>query len=126
MTDSNTNQNQTSNDNISDQLNELGKNLRDALRTAWESDERRKLQQEIEQGLSNLGASLSQAADEFSTSQTGQRMKEDVKDMRERWRTGEARSKIHSDIVEALRKINTELQKTISENPPPPTDKSST
>lgn len=125
MNDNNPNENKAPNDNISEQLNELGKNLREALQSAWESEERRKLQKEIEDGLANLGASLSEAAKDFSSSPTGQSLKEDVKDLQERWRTGEVRSKAHSEIVEALRKVNTELQKATKKSPPPPTDKPS-
>jgi len=123
MTENNPNERKSPNDNISEQLNELGKNLRDALQSAWESEERRKLQKEIEDGLANLGASLSEAAKDFSSSPTGQSLKEDVKDLQERWRTGEVRSKAHSEIVEALRKVNIELQKATKKNPPPPADK---
>ena len=122
MSDTNPNENKTPNDNISDQLNELGKNLRDALQSVWESEERRKIQKEIEEGLANLGDSLSQAAKDFSNSPTGQNIKEDMKDMQERWRTGEMQSKVHSELVEALRKVNIELQKTTKK---PPTDKPS-
>jgi len=120
MSETDPNESKTPSDNISDQLNELGKNLRDAMQSAWESEERRKLQKEIEDGLANLGASLSQAAKDFSNSPTGQNLKEDVKDMQERWRTGEAKSKAHTDIVEALRKVNNELQKATKK---PPMDK---
>jgi len=123
MSDNNPNENKSPNDNIGEQLNELGKNLRDALQTAWESEERRKLQQEIEDGLANLGASLSQAAKEFSNSPTGKTIKEDVKDLHDRWRTGEVGSKARSEIVDALRKVNDELQKATRKNPPPPADK---
>jgi len=125
MTDSNPKDNKAPNTNISEELNELGNNLREALRSAWESEERRKLQKDIEEGLANLGESLSQAARDFSSSQTGQELKEDVKDMRDRWRSGEVGSKVHSEIMEALRKINTELQKTVKQNPPPPPEKPS-
>jgi hypothetical protein len=123
MSESNPNENKSPNDDIGDQLNELGKNLRDALRTAWESDERRKLQQEIEVGLANLGDSLSQAAKEFSNSPTGQNLKEDVKDMHERWQTGEVGTKVRSELTEALRTVNKELQKAYQKNQPPPSDK---
>ncbi len=126
MTDSNQTENKAPKNNISEELDELGKNLRDALRSAWESEERRKLQKDIEDGLANLGESLSQAAREFSSSETGQNLKEDVKDMRDRWRSGEMGSKVHSEIMEALRKINTELQKTVKQNPPPPPENPST
>jgi len=123
MSDTNPEENKSPNDNIGDQLNELGKNLRQVLQAAWESDERRKVQKEIEDGLANLGASLSQAAKDFSNSPTGQNLKEDVRDMQERWRTGEVRSKVHTEIMDALRTVNNELQKAIKKNPPPPTDK---
>ena len=111
------------NESIGEQLNELGKNLREAQQSAWESEERRKLQQEIEEGLANLGASLSEAAKDFSNSPTGQNLKEDVKDLNERWRTGEVKSKVRSEITETLRKVNDELQKATRKNPPPPSDK---
>ena len=123
MSKSNPNDSNSPNDDIGDQLNELGKNLRDALRSAWESDERRKLQQEIEVGLANLGDSFSQAAKEFTDSPTGQNLKKDVKDIHERWETGEVGTKVRSDIADALRTVNKELQKAYQKNQPPPTDK---
>ena len=123
MTADNPDENKTQNDNIGDQLNELGRNLRQVLQSAWESEERQKLQQEIEVGLANLGESLSEAAKDFSDSPAGQSLKEDVKDIQERWRTGEMRSKVHNDIMDALRKVNSELQKASQKNPPPPSDK---
>jgi signal recognition particle GTPase len=122
MSDSNPNDNKP-HDDIGEQLAELGKNLREALITAWESEERRKLQQEIELGLANLQDSLGQAANDFSSSSTGQNLKEDMKDMEERWRTGEVSSKIRTEIAEALRTVNNELQKATRKNPPPPSDK---
>jgi signal recognition particle GTPase len=126
MSENNPNENMSPNDNIGEQLNELGKNLRDALQTAWESEERRKLQKEIEDGLANLGSSLSQASKDFSNSPTGKTIKEDVEDLNERWRTGEVGSKVRSEIVDALRKVNDELQKATRKNPPPPSDKPQT
>src|SRR4030042_4025092 len=124
MSDSNPNENKSPNENIGEQLNELGKNLRDALRTAWESEERVKLQQEIEEGLANLRDSLNQAANDFTNSPTGQNLKEDVKDIHYRWQTGEVGSRVRSEIAEALRTVNQELQKTSQKSQPPPTDKS--
>jgi signal recognition particle GTPase len=123
MSESNPNENKSPRDDIGEQLNELGKNLREALRTAWESDERRKLQMDIEDGLANLRDSLNEAAKEFSNSQTGQNLKEDVKDLHERWQTGEVGSKVRSEVAEALRTVNKELQKASSKNPPPPSEK---
>lgn len=122
MSDSNPNEQKNQSEDIGEQLNELGKNLREALRTAWESDERRKLQQEIETGLTNLRDSLNDAARDFSNSQTGQNLKEDVRDLHERWQTGEVGTKVRSEIAEALRTVNRELQKATQKNQPPPSE----
>lgn len=124
MSDSNPNANKVPGEDIGEQLNELGKNLREALRTAWESDERRKLQLDIEEGLTNLRDSLNQAANDFSNSQTGQTLKSDMKDLHDRWQTGEVGSKVRSEIADALRTVNLELQKASQKNQPPPPDKS--
>jgi len=124
MSDSSPNANKVPGEDIGDQLNELGKNLREALRTAWESDERRKLQLDIEEGLTNLRDSLNEAVNDFSNSQTGQTLKSDMKDLHERWQTGEVGSKVRSEIAEALRTVNQELQKASQKNQPPPPDQS--
>jgi phosphoenolpyruvate carboxylase len=123
MSDSNPNENKSPKEDLGEQLNELGRNLREALRTAWESDERVKLQKEIEEGLANLRDSLNQAASDFTNSPTGQNLKEDVKDIHDRWQTGEVGTKVRSEIAEALRTVNQELQKAIRKNPSPPSDK---
>ena len=124
MSDTNPDENMNPKEDIGEQLNELGKNLRDALRTAWESEERQKLQQEIAAGLANLRDSLNEAANDFSNSQAGQNIKEDVQDLRDRWRTGELGSKVREEIAEALRTVNRELEKASRRNPPaPPADR---
>jgi hypothetical protein len=123
MSENNPNDNKSTSETISDQLNELGKNLRDALQNAWSSEERRKLQQDIEEGMASLGSSLSQAAKDFSSSPTGKTISEDVKDLQDRWRNGEVGSKVHREVVDTLRRVNEELQKASGKNPPPPADK---
>lgn len=123
MNDNNPNDKSSTNDNISDQLNELGKNLRNILQSAWQSEERKKLQGEIEEGLNSMKDSINQAAQEFANTPTGKTITDDVKDFQERWRSGEVSSKARSEISEALRKVNDELQKAARKNTPPPTDK---
>jgi hypothetical protein len=103
-----------SEDKLAEEFRNLGKNLVDAFRTAWETPERKKLQQDIESGLNELGNTLKEEYDTFSESPTGQRLKADVEDMRERVRTGEAETKVRNDLLVALRTVNDELQKVIN------------
>jgi hypothetical protein len=69
-------------ENLTDELRRLGKNLSEALRSAWESPERRRLQQELE-----------------------------VEDVRQKVRSGEAETRVREELVNALRTVNAELQK---------------
>jgi hypothetical protein len=97
--------------NIGDELRALGDNLIATLREAWGSPERQQLQSEIETGLADLGSSLKKAAADFETSPTGQRLKADLDDFGERVRSGEVESKLRSELLEALRAVNLELEK---------------
>jgi gas vesicle protein len=111
MTDETPKTDQNTTNEVLDQLRELGKNLRDALQNAWDSEERKKLQNEIGQGLTEVSDGLSQAARDFKESPAGQTLRTEVEDFKERMRTGEVESKVRSEIAEALRVVNDELKK---------------
>jgi hypothetical protein len=96
---------------IGNELRALGDNLIATLREAWGTPERQRLQSEIETGLADLGSSLKKAAADFETSPTGQRLKADIDDFGERVRSGEVESKLRSELLEALRAVNIELEK---------------
>ena len=116
---------------LGDELRSLGKNLSDFLRAAWASEERKRVQQDIESSLSELGKTIDKAANDFSasetgqrlktdihkaasdfaTSETGQRLKSDVQDLHKRVQTGEVQQKARTELLEALKKVNQELTK---------------
>ena len=96
--------------NIGDEFRTLGKNISTIFRTAWESQERRDIQKEIEEGLNEIISSLNKAAVGFQESNTGQRLKQDISDLNRRFQNGEVEGKIRKDISEVLSKINRELE----------------
>ena len=107
---------------LSDELRALGENLRSAFQAAWDSDDRRRLQREMEAGIGALAESLSQAARDFAESETGKQMKQDARQFGERVRTGEVESKVRQDLTAILRKMNEELGRATSSwssRPPP-------
>lgn len=111
MTDETPKTEETPSNDVLDELREMGKNLRDALQGAWDSEERKKLQKEIEDGLTEVSNSLTQVVTDFKNSPTGQTLKSDVTDFQERVRTGEVETKVRGEILDALRTVNTELRK---------------
>ncbi len=99
------------------ELREMGKNLQALLKASWESEERKKVQSELQAGLNDLGKSLSKAASEFSASPAGQTMKADLEDFNQRLQSGEVQAKVRSEVLNALRAANEGLKKA---GPKPP------
>lgn len=98
-----------------DELKNLGQNLKGVLQAAWESDERRKLQQELQKGMDEFQKAIAN----FESSPTGQKLKSEAHDLSERLRTGEVESKLRDDLLSALRTLNAELTKAAHKDPPP-------
>jgi|MudIll2142460700_1097286.scaffolds.fasta_scaffold23334_3 predicted component of type VI protein secretion system len=98
-------------ESLADEIYNLGQNLIQTLHAAWDRPERKMLQQEIEEGLSDLAQTLQQEADSFVQSPTGQRMKSDLEELHQKVRTGEAETKIRSELLEVFKVVNTELQR---------------
>lgn len=96
---------------LAEEFRQLGKNLVDTLRMAWDSPERKKLQDEIESGLVEVAASLKKEADEFSTTAPGQHIKQEFDDLHRRWESGETETKARQELMNAIRLANSELQK---------------
>ena len=104
---------------LASEFQELGNNLRNIFVNAWESEQRKNLQQELEDGFSELGDSLKQTAEEIHDSDAGQRVKAEAEELRDRVRTGEVETKIREDILSVLHKVNSELGKIIQPEPSP-------
>jgi hypothetical protein len=96
---------------LGEELRSLGANLRKVLQAAWESDERRRAQEDIERGLDDLARTLRTAGQEFAASPTGQRLREDVRDLHERMRNREVDTRVRDELLSALRRVNEELSK---------------
>ena len=98
-------------DNLADEFRNLGKNIVDAVHTAWERPERQRLQEDIEKGISEFGAAIRQEADKFSESPTSQRIKSDAEKIQTRFKNGEFETKVRDELLTALQAVNSELEK---------------
>lgn len=98
-------------ENIGEELRRLGSNLYDILKTAWESSEHQNIENELTKGLNDLENSIRNAAQDFSKTETGQQIKENVEEIGRRIRSSDVEDIIHSDLLSVLNKINSELEK---------------
>jgi hypothetical protein len=103
--------------NLASEFRNLGENLKKIFLEAWESEERRNLQMEIETGLADLGNSLKQTAKEIEESESGQKVKAEAEDLRDRIESGEVADKIREDLLSVLQKVNAELEKAVPAKP---------
>ena len=107
-------ENPQNDESLADAFRQLGENLVQTLRTAWDTPERKKLQQEVEESLVDLSATVKNELNSFNESPTGQRLKADMEDLRERVRSGETDAQVRQEILKAIQLVNTELEKTAS------------
>lgn len=96
---------------LRDEFRTLASNLKALVQSAWESEERKNLQQELEGGLQELGNALNDMATDFNASETGQKIRHEVDDFSARVRSGEVEEKARSEILKALKQLNEELEK---------------
>lgn len=99
---------------IADEFRALGKNLIMTMQKFWESAERQKLTGEIEKGIEDFSNTFQKEFQKLKASPTGQQMKEDIEDLRERFESGEAQELAKREFIQVLRKINQELENATS------------
>jgi predicted thioesterase len=106
-------ENKSRESNLAEEFRQLGKNLTEAMVAAWERPERKKLQDEIVNGLTELGNTLRQEARHISESPTGQKVKAEAEDIRERIRRGDVENKAREELLAALQAANDMLRQAI-------------
>ena len=111
-------ENQTPNDSFETEFHNLGKNFVNALRSAWDHPERKRLEDEIVSGLNELGSTIKNEADAFAESPTGQRFKSDMQDFSSRVNDPETYGRVRTELLGILKKANSELEKVIGKMTP--------
>jgi hypothetical protein len=99
--------NQDKENEILNELRNLGDNISALLRGAWESEERQRLQRDLETGFNELRENLHNVAD----SAVGKTIRQDFEDFGERVRAGEVERAVRSEVLSALRMANEGLKK---------------
>jgi len=101
-------------ENLADEFHNLGQSLVDLLHAAWENPERKRVQQEIESNLNEVGDVLKREAESFSESATAQRLKSDMEGLGERIRSSDTQERVRNEVLGIIQSANSELQKVIN------------
>jgi uncharacterized coiled-coil DUF342 family protein len=98
---------------ILDEIESLGQQLVTAVKSLWDSEDSRKLRQEIGEGFSELGRQLDQAVKSAQESEAAKELREQVKETVDKAREADVARKVEQGLVDGLRSLNQELSKLV-------------
>ncbi len=113
-----------SEDSLRQEFEALGRNLVEAMRSAWESPETKRMREDVITGISDLGATLRREADNLANSNAAQQVRDGLEQAADKVRSPELQTKMRSEILGALKTMNTELQRVIDRMTQPGEEKS--
>lgn len=90
---------------------ELGKKIRSTVEAAWTSDERKKIQAELKDGLDRFVKEVDEAIHNARTSETGQKVKAEVKRVTSDIESGKVAGEVRKGLVTGLRSLGNALDK---------------
>jgi molecular chaperone GrpE (heat shock protein) len=98
---------------ISDELNKLGTQVAEALKAAWESDDRKKIQAEIAEGLQKFGDQVSGSAKKARESDKAKQIMTQAEKIVADVRASNVTGEIRQGLITGLEAINKELGKLL-------------
>lgn len=99
---------------LSDELNSLGLQLSTAVKEMWESEESRKLRQELGDGFMELGQQVDAAISTAQESETAQQLSGQVKGAVDRARESDLAEEFEQGLVTGLHELNKGLSSFLS------------
>ncbi|MGB1250691.1 MAG: hypothetical protein ACPG8W_08785 [Candidatus Promineifilaceae bacterium] len=109
---------------ILDELNKMGQQFADALQSAWNSEERARFETEIKEGVRIFADEVEKAIQGVKDGNTGQKLREDAEEMRQKMNAEEVGEKARTSFVSGLRWLSTEMGKLADQFTPEPKEKS--
>jgi len=87
--------------------------MAEALRTAWESEDRKKLQAEIVEGMQQFGNEVGEAAKKANESETAKQLKTQAEKMASDLKSSEVTDAVRKSMIGGLEILNQELGKVL-------------
>lgn len=104
-----TNPNDNSSPNLGEDIRELGKSLGDFFKSAWESEERKEMEEGITGALQEVANTFQQLAAELTNGETSQQLKTEYEDLKQRVDSGQFKEKARGEFSKAIQQIKEEL-----------------
>lgn len=100
--------------NIADELSKLGNQVAEALRMAWESEDRRRLQAEVTEGLRRFGDQVEDTAKRVGEGDAARRVREQAEVVASKASQSEVVDEIREGLLNGLQALNRELTRLLN------------
>ena len=99
---------------LGENIRELGKSLGNFFKFAWESEERKEIENDISGALQEVANTFQKLAEDIANGETGQQIKADYDDLKHRVESGEFKEKARSEFSKAMQQIKEDLDEISS------------
>lgn len=96
---------------VVNELRNLGRQFGETMRTAWNSEERRKFEREMREGVQTFANEVDKAFKEASSSEAAQKAKTEATEFRDKAASADISQKTQSSLAKGLRWFSDELGK---------------
>lgn len=96
---------------VSAELREFGKQFADTIRTAWNSAERQRLENELREGMRSFADEVDKAIQEIKTSPAANRVKSEAANVGERVQGSDVGHKARAGVAQGLQRLSEQLGK---------------
>lgn len=96
---------------ISGELKDLGRQFADTVQSAWNSEERQRVENEIREGVKSFVNEVDKAIHEAKESQAAAKVKEEAVEIKTKIETGDLGRKTREGLVQGLQWLSEELGK---------------
>ena len=118
---------ETSSANVVDELKNLGRQFAETLQSAWNSEERLRVEAEVREGMQSFVKEVDRVFQEAKDSPAAERVRAEATDVKNRVEGSDLGGKARAGIVQGLHWMSEELGKLATKFTPPekPVDESS-
>ena len=93
------------------ELNRLGENLGNLLKSMWESEERKSIERELNTGLEQLNKRMNETMEQLRKDTAVENVKKAAKDALETARVPKILNEVQQGMLDSLKKLNEEIAK---------------
>ena len=104
---------------IAKELKDVGRQFAETLQTAWNSEERQRVEAEVREGMKSFAKEVDKVIREVKESQMAEKVKDEAVEIKDKLESGKIGQKTRSGVVQGLHWLSEELGKLADQFTPP-------